>query len=607
MAQRAKTQNFSLLCLTALVSACSGEVSSPLGPSGTGGPGLGGSGNGGTGGGIGGNAAQLVFECRPDARSSEPMRRLSRREYANSLRDVLRAQTNDATAATVMASAAQALDSIPSDSISKQAPFTRMDQAVSQAHVEAYFKIAEQVASALTSSDARLREILGSCSTASGEAATQCIDSFIETFGKRVLRHPLSATEKAFYRDVYATTNRVDKAGVADVIAVLLTSPSFVYQIEFGDRSVEGKDGLYQLTNHEIAARLSYQFWQSAPDDALLRAADRGELVTDEGFENALDHVLQSERAADALELFAREWFGLDAMRPLDSLVGDPVFEAFAGDDLPGPDLKEDAIKEFTESLRYHAFVKDEPLREWVESPYSFARTEELARIYGTHVWDGQNEPPLFPDGERAGALTRVALLATGSANTRPIMKGVTIRERMLCDHLASPPANAGKNPPDLSDSFTTREVVTALTEEPGGSCAGCHVSQINPLGFATENYDSLGRLRDKQKLFSETGELLSERPVDTASVPEVWLGDKTPSEGPQDLLQMVTDSGKVEACFARQFVRFSQARAEDEAVDGCALEAVRSSLANGESVVVALRKVALLPSFRQRLIASDG
>ena len=73
------------------------------------------------------------------------------------------------------------------------------------------------------------------------------------------------------------------------------------------------------------------------------------------------------------------------------------------------------------------------------------------------------------------------------------------------------------------------------------------------------------------------------------------------------DLTELLADSGKVEACFARQFVRFAQSRAEDETVDGCALEAVRASLTSGESFRTALRKFALLPAFKQRLVAGDG
>jgi hypothetical protein len=612
MAQRASKQSPRLLCLAAVLSACSGDLSSPLGPAGAGGPGLGTSENGATGGGgtDPGNLSpeervqHLEFQCKPDARGSQPLRRLSRTEYTNSLRDVVSAQTSAATAQSVMSGAAQQLSSIPADSVTKHAAFARMDQAMSQAHVEAFFNVGEAVGAALTSSDARVKELLGSCSTSTGAAANTCVDNFIANFGKRVLRHPLTSAEKTFYRGVYAVSNSVDKAGMADLVAVFLSSPGFLYQVEFGAAGVAGQNGLYELTDHEIAARMSYYFWQSTPDDVLLAAADKGDLDSDDGFEAALDHVLESPRAASALEQFAREWFGLDGMRPLDQLNGDKVFDAFVGNDTPSPDLKEDMIKDFTESLSYHAFTKDDTLRDWVESPYSFARSAELANLYGVEAWNGQGEPPLFPDGERAGVITRAALLATGSPNTRPIMKGVTIRERMLCDELPPPPANAGKNPPDLSPTLTTREVVTALTEQPGSSCAGCHLSNINPLGFATENFDSLGRVREEQRLFSTNGQLLTSRPVDTATTPEVWLGDKASSKGAQDVTKLLVDSGKVEACFARQIVRFAQGRHEDEAVDGCALETVRSSLASGESVRSALRKFALMPAFRQRLVA---
>jgi hypothetical protein len=617
MAQSAFKQTSRLLGLAALLSsACDGSLTSPLGPDADG-PGLGSStedvnGDGipdgpGANGGVNGSSQELNFECKPDARSSEPLRRLSRSEYVNSLRDVITAQTSAATATSVMSGAASPLTGIPTDSVTKHAPFARMDPSVSQQHVEAYFNVAQNVATALTSSDARVAELLGSCSTATGAAGATCVDNFIANFGKRALRHPLNTAEKAFYKQVYAVTSGVDKAGLADVLVVFLTSPSFLYEVQFGADAVTGQNGLYELNDFEIASRLSFEFWQTTPDDELLAAAESGDLTSDAGFSEAVDHVLENPRAAKAIEQFAREWFGLDSMRALDSLATDPVFKAFAGANLPSATLKEDMIKEFTESLSFHAFVKNETMRDWVESPFSFARSKELASIYGIDAWNGQGDPPVFPDGERAGLVTRAALLATGSANTRPIMKGVTIRERLLCDTLDPPPANAGNNPPELSPTLTTREVVETLTEQPGSSCASCHLYSINPLGFATENFDALGRARSEQKLFSATGSLVAEKPVDTNTTPQVWLGDKTPSTGPQDLTKQLADSGKVEACFARQFVRFAQGREEDEAVDGCALEAVRASLSAGENFRTALRKFALLPAFRQRLVAGDG
>jgi hypothetical protein len=605
MARRASKQTRTLAALAALLGACGGDLGSPLGPVG-GGTGVGSSSDSANGG-VGTHAEQLSFECKPDARASQPLRRLSRAEYENSLRDLIAASTSEATAAAVMQAAEGALSAVPSDAVTKHEAFGRMDQSVSQQHVEAYFNAGQSVARALVSTGERVSELLGSCASATGSAADSCIDAFVERFGKRALRRPVTDADRSFFREVYAATGSIDREALVDLITVMLAAPDFVYQVELGGEAVAGAAGLYQLTGYEIAARLSYQFWQTGPDDTLLAAADSGELGTDAGFEAALDHVLASPRASATLERFAREWFGLNSLRAMDSLVGDPVFDAFAGDLVPSPDLTEDMIKELTESLSYHAFSRADSLRDWVQSPYSFARTEELASIYGTPVWSGEGEPPTFPDGERAGLITRAALLATGSATTRPIMKGVVIRERLLCDSLPPPPPNAGKDPPELSPELSTREVVVALTEQPGSSCAGCHTKQINPLGFATENFDALGRAREVQPLFSPDGAVVAERPLDTSSTPEVWSGDGAQSSGAHDLSALLVESGKVEACFARQFVRFAQGRKEDEAVDGCALEAIRSSLSEGESLRTALRKFALLPSFRQRLAPGDA
>jgi hypothetical protein len=199
--------------------------------------------------------------------------------------------------------------------------------------------------------------------------------------------------------------------------------------------------------------------------------------------------------------------------------------------------------------------------------------------------------------------ITRAALLATGSANTRPIMKGVLIRERLLCDELGPPPANSFGKLPDLSGEKTTRQLVEEVTQQPGSACAACHTTQINPLGFATENFDALGRKRKTQDLYDANGKLLTSKPIDTSSVPRVWMNDTTPSTGAADLTSMLVDSGKVEACFAREFVRYAMARAEDTSSDGCELEALRSKLDSGQSMLDALRAFALLPQFRQKYV----
>jgi hypothetical protein len=562
-------------------------------------------GNSNPGGTVSGKHEELSFSCNPDARASKSLERLSRAQYQNSLRDVLRSSASPATADAVITAVKPALDAFPTDATSKSAPFSGMDQSVSQAHADALVRIGTAVADALTSTAARIGELVGSCATPkSGTTMTTCIDTFIASFGKRVLRHDLNQAERDFYREVYASNSTaVDAKGLADIIAVMLNAPDFVYRVEYGKGQVGSSPSLFTLSDHEIATKLAFQFWQTTPDDELLAAADRGELSSDAGFEKALDRVLNHERAGEGLERFAREWLGLDGMRPLDSALGDPVFDAFAGEDSPTATLKEEMIQDVTDSLAFHALKDDGTFAEWLESPFSFAKSPDLAAIYHTPVWDGQAQPPRFPEGERAGLVTRAALLASGSANTRPIMKGVMIRERLLCDHLAAPPANATGELPATHGDKTTRELVTTITEAKGSACAGCHTTQINPLGFATEGYDALGRVRTKQDLYDAKGNVVASKPVDTTSVPRVWLTDTTASSGAADLTSMLIDSGKVEACFARQWVRYTADRVEQEATDGCELETLRSALESGESIKEALRRFAMLPQFRQRLM----
>lgn len=544
----------------------------------------------------------LSFRCDPEARATKTLQRLSRRELENTLRDVLTRSTSAATASSVMEAVSAQVATYPAEVPGKNTPFSVMDQTVSQAHVDALLRIGDALGKALTATPDRVSELVGSC------AGTSCIDTFIATFGKRVLRHELNAAERTFYKDVYGSaSSAVDAAALSDVIAVMFNAPDFLYRVEYGADAVSSDGSLVKLNDYEIATRLSYHFWQSAPDDELIAAADRGELSTDAGFQAALDRVLDDPRAAEGLERFTREWLSLDSLRPLDTLVGTPVFDKFAGADVPTPELREEMIQDVTDSIAYHAFQDEGTLAEWLESPYSFAKSQDLAAIYNTPAWDGASEPPRFPAGQRAGLVTRAALLATGSANTRPIMKGILIRERLLCDHLAPPPPNAASELPDLSGDKTTRELVETVTEAPNTSCAGCHTKQINPLGFATEGFDALGRMREKQDLFDDKGNIIASKPVNTTSIPRVWTTDETPSSGPADLTSLLVDSGKVEACFAREWVRYAEARTENEDIDGCQLETVRKTLSDGESIREALRRSALLPQFRQRYLPAGS
>src|SRR6185436_9585692 len=195
--------------------------------------------------------------------------------------------------------------------------------------------------------------------------------------------------------------------------------------------------------------------------------------------------------------------------------------------------------------LDYYTWTSPAGLSALLTSDLSFARDARLAKLYGVAAWNGTGAPPSLPAGQRAGLLTRALFLSTGTANTRPIMKGVFVRTNVLCDTIPPPPPGANAKPPELGPNMTTRESVEAITEMPKTTCAGCHANLINPLGYATEDFDALGRFRSAQRLFDGSGAETGTKPIDTRVVPQVNLGDQTPAATPAELMSLVAASGK--------------------------------------------------------------
>src|SRR5205814_1672327 len=262
-------------------------------------------------------------------------------------------------------------------------------------------------------------------------------------FGARALRRPLTSDEIDFYKTATGSSTTASAAAYADLIGLFVTAPELMYFVEHGDTAVAGQPNVYDVSPFELASRLSYQLWQTAP----------------------------------------------------------------------------------------------------LTSDLSFARDARLAKVYGVAAWSGTGAPPMLPAGQRPGLLTRALFVSTGTANTRPIMKGVFLRTNVLCDAIPPPPPGANAKPPDLGPNVTTRESVEAITEMPGTICVGCHGTAINPLGFATEGFDALGRFRTAQRLFDATGAETGTKPVDTMAVPQVVAGDQTAVATPAELMSLLLAS----------------------------------------------------------------
>src|SRR6185369_9627075 len=171
----------------------------------------------------------------------------------------------------------------------------------------------------------------------------------------------------------------------------------------------------------ELAARLSYQFWQTAPDTALLEAARSGDLLTEAGFAAQLERVLADDKAERGIVEFIGQWLENPKLEDLNTRAAEPAYRAFLDGFEPSSELKPRMQREVADAALY--YVRNAgSFADFFGSNRSFAKTDDLAEIYGTPVW-AADEPPVFSDGARAGLLTRAALLATGLSDTRPIIK----------------------------------------------------------------------------------------------------------------------------------------------------------------------------------------
>ncbi|HYJ08807.1 MAG TPA: DUF1592 domain-containing protein, partial [Polyangiaceae bacterium] len=310
-------------------------------------------------------------------------------QYRNTVTDfVAFAAGNANEAAAVLEQVSGPLARLPSDrreptSEDLHGSYRRLDQSLQQLHVDAYYELGNALGAALTT-PARLGTVVGECATdqdASNDAA--CLSEFISRVGARALRRPLEVDELSFYEAVYGADKSANPAAYADVIGVLLNAPQLVYLVEHGQSELVGKPGVYQLSSYELASRLSYQLWQSAPDVELLTKAADGSLLDAQQYRAQVERLLADPRARTALAEFFADWAKVEDLPALDVKNTDPVFEAFAGENLPSSELRQAMIDDVVGLLGYYTWQKPSGVAALFQSESSFARSGELAALYG--------------------------------------------------------------------------------------------------------------------------------------------------------------------------------------------------------------------------------
>ncbi len=326
----------------------------------------------------------------------------------------------------------------------------------------------------------------------------------LRRFAARAWRRPVSEEEVERYVGVFRSEleagSEPRSAQLAAMLGIL-TSKNFYYIVEGGD----GRGP--ELNDHELATRLSYFLWGSMPDDTLLAAAEAGTLRDRDQLHQQLKRLLADPKIERFAESFPQQWMQLHR-------VG-----MFAPDSKLYPDydlwLEKSMILESTKFFA-EVFGKDLPVTTFLDSDWTMLNPR-LARHYEIpfHEKSGFHRVSLRPEDRRGGLLTHSSVLSLTSDGTRhrPIHRGVWVSEVIYGITPTPPPPNVEPLEPTAKNQLKTtirRQIEAHATDR---NCASCH-KKLDPLGFAFENYDAIGRWRTEETVAEGKGD---NPPVDAA------------------------------------------------------------------------------------------
>ncbi len=396
------------------------------------------------------------------------------------------------------------------------------------------------------------------------QAARECLRPLMH----RAFREPVSDEEvEPYARLVSTATNRGDSyyRGLQIAISAVLMSPRFLFRVETPPedwtQDNQQDDGSVRLTPHQLATRLSYFLWSSTPDGRLLDDADHNKL--DEArLESHVQRMLDDEKADALAEQFASQWLGL---RNLEEHEADTdKFATFT------PSLRNAMARE-TELVFMDVVRNNRPVVELLTSDFTFVNGE-LASHYGIKGIDGEAFQRVSLVGTpRRGVLSHASVLTLTSnpARTSPVQRGKWILENVLGTPPPDPPAGV----PELEETKTAaagaslREQLEIHRADP--SCAACH-RVMDQLGFGLEQFDAIGRFRDKQGDFAidASGELPGGRVFNGATELTQMLGK--------------TESAAFAQTVVRRLMTFALGR-ELTPADRCTVDEIVASTADRE------------------------
>jgi hypothetical protein len=464
-----------------------------------------------------GEPGATISQETADEVGASGMRRLSVAEYQTTVLDLLQLD------------AASASELLPSDTL---VPFD--NDYSTQTPSEALIKGAEVLAGDLAEAvlaDPALRVGITGCEPSSSVDAA-CFRSFIETFGRRALRRPLTDDEIDAFAGLSEFAIEADDfwVGVGAALRAFLQHPQFLYRVEIGE-PVASQPGIRRLDDFETATRLSYFLIGTTTPDWLLDAAEAGELEEPEGVADAAQRLFDDDRARARVARFHAMWLSYAQLS-----------------DTGVSGLMHDETAALLDRI---IFDEARPWTDVLLADETFL-TPELAEHYGLPSPGTEPGWVKYGDSGRKGLLSHGTFLSAASkfGDTSPTQRGLLVRARLFCQTIEKPPPDLNVDidePPPSSDPNACKAERYSMSKQE--ACSGCH-TLMDPIGFGLEAFDATGRFR-------ETEPNRPDCPIDGEGD---FVGVGT-FNGPGELAVLAVESGLAEACVARQLYRFAVGR----------------------------------------------
>jgi hypothetical protein len=423
---------------------------------------------------------------------------------------------------------------------------------------------------------------------------SECAQDILMRFASRAYRRPVSDSDLQRlqgFLDVAAAEGEGFEEGIAMALRAILLSPEFLFRVE-RDKLV-ASDAPQLLNDHELASRLSYFLWSSMPDERLSQLANENALTDPEVLSTEIDRMLSSPKSQALVENFGGQWL---QSRGVKNKHFDP--ELYPDADA----LLKDSMQCETDLMFDHILRENLPVQELVNAEYTFLN-KRLAVHYSLEAPEADRIPEqeahslshfgLAPLAEtnRKGILTQGSFLALGSHpdRTSPVRRGKWVLDQLLCMPPPPPPPDIPGFPEETNEAATVRERMEAHRSDP--FCASCHVN-MDPIGFAFENYDATGVWRDEE----------SGQQIDASGL----FLEQHHFEGAHELAELIAADARLGSCATEKLLTYAIGRGLVEA-DACTLDSLVGVLnEKGFGSRDLIREIAMSGPFRMR-VQVDG